>query len=231
MQQTQAFGYEQVMTELLRGVVDTVGDRSGLSPERKAAAKNTAVCSVMAFNPRDPVETMLAGQCVVYDHMLHDGAKDMLRGQAEQLMIQARPGVLAAGKMFLGALGMLLRMQRRPEAQLAFARPLPVQEEAPKQAKAAPADAAEAARAEPREDVQTPGHTAPVQSAARPASTATSAPASGLATSVQQPAARGPAQRPATVPDRVAPMMIDISDAALMREIAAAAEFMASGGE
>jgi hypothetical protein len=117
------FGYEQIVKELIRGVIDTVGTRPGLTPERRDAAQQTIVCSVMAYNPRDPIETMMAGQCVVYDHMLRDGAHDMLRGQAEELKIKARPGILATGKMFLSTLQMLCRMQGRPEQQLAFARP------------------------------------------------------------------------------------------------------------
>jgi hypothetical protein len=119
-------------------VIETVADKPGLSPERRASVTQTVVCSVMAFNPRDPIEAMMAGHCVVYDHMLRDGAREMLRGQAELVMIQARPGVLAAGKIFLGTVAMLLRMQRRPEAQLAFARPLPAPDDARNLATSAP---------------------------------------------------------------------------------------------
>ena len=85
----------------------------------------------MAFNPRDPVETMMAGQCVIYDHLLHDGARDMLGGKAELEMIKARPGVLACGKMFLATVTMITRMQRRPELALAFARPAEAPPEQP----------------------------------------------------------------------------------------------------
>ena len=85
------FGYQQIVTEQIRGIIDTVADKPGLTPERRAAAQQTVVCSVMAYNPRDPVETMMAGHCIIYDHMLRDGARDMLRGQAEELKIKARP--------------------------------------------------------------------------------------------------------------------------------------------
>jgi hypothetical protein len=97
----------------------------------------------MAYNPRDPVETMMAGHCIVYDHMLRDGARDMLRGQADEIKIKARPGILATGKMFLSTMQMLARMQLRPDAQLAFARPLPVQEKVAETAADAPDDVSE----------------------------------------------------------------------------------------
>ncbi len=131
MQPGPTFGYEQIVTELIRGILDTVADKPGLTPERKAAAQQTVVCSVMAYNPRDPIETMMAGQCIVYDHMLRDGARDMLRGQAELIKIKARPGILSIGKMFLATMDTLCRMQGRPENQLVFARQLPAVAEPP----------------------------------------------------------------------------------------------------
>ncbi len=128
MQPAHTFGYEQIAQEIVRGVIDTIGDQPGLSLERKNVVRQTIACSVMAFNPRDPVETMMAGQCVVYDHMLRHGARDLLSGQGEQITIQARPGILACGKTFLATVTLLLRMQRREVAQLAFSRPIPAQD-------------------------------------------------------------------------------------------------------
>jgi hypothetical protein len=136
------FGYQQIVMELLRGVIDTVADKPGLMPERRGAAQQTVVCSVMAYNPRDPVETIMAGHCIVYDHMLRDGARDMLRGQAEEIKIKARPGILATGKMFLSTMQMLRRTQGRAEEELAFARP-PAEPPAPAATPAQTPDAAD----------------------------------------------------------------------------------------
>jgi hypothetical protein len=60
--------------------------------------------------------------------MLRDGVREMSNGQGGQAAIKAMTGVLACGKTFLAAMAMLLRMQRRPAAQLAFAGTLPVQD-------------------------------------------------------------------------------------------------------
>ncbi len=122
MQPNPSFGFEQIVTEVIRGVLEAVAEKPGLSQDRRASLTQTVVCSVMAFEPRDPVEAMMAGQCIVYDHLLRDGVREMQRGQADQVTARARPGVLAVGKVFLATMAMLLRMQRRPEAQLAFAR-------------------------------------------------------------------------------------------------------------
>jgi hypothetical protein len=124
MQSNSNFGFPQIVKQLIGDIVNTVADKPGLSPERKAVARQTAICTLMAFQPRDPVETMIAGQCIVYDHLLRDGARDMLRGQSDEVKIKARIGILSTGKVFLQTLTMLTRMQGRPEADLAFARQL-----------------------------------------------------------------------------------------------------------
>lgn len=218
MQAIPTLGFEQIAGELLRGIIETVADTPGLPPERKAAAQQTVVCSVMAFNPRDPVETMMAGQCVVYDHMLRHGAREMLRGQAELVTIQARPGILACGKTFLATVAMLVRMQRRSEAQLAFARPLPVQQDVADQSASVPNDTGEtppvaarpggpatpAASAAPRDPPRTPG---PAPTLSPPAAAAHDA-ARGVAPSLMRdrPAPDQPVgARTAPVPGRDAP--------------------------
>jgi hypothetical protein len=135
MRTNSNFGFEQIAAELMRGLIAAVADKPFPTPERKAAAQQTVVCTVMAYQPRDPIEMMMAGQCVVYDHLLLDGARDMLRGQMDEHKIRTRPGVLASGKMFLQTMAMLTRIQARPEAELAFARSVP---DKAKQAKPAP---------------------------------------------------------------------------------------------
>ncbi len=108
------FGIEQCMTELIRGIIDTVADLPGLTPDQRFIKHQTAAFSLMAFHPRDAVETMLAGHCVIYDHLLRDGAHDLVRGPAEPSQLGARPGTLATGKMFLNTLNTLIRLQKRP---------------------------------------------------------------------------------------------------------------------
>jgi hypothetical protein len=67
----------------------------------------------MGFQPRDPVEIMLAGHCVIFDHLLRDGARDLLRGQTEAMKLRACRVIHASGKMFLTAFSSLQRMQLR----------------------------------------------------------------------------------------------------------------------
>ena len=113
------FGFKHAAAEIIRGIVDTVADLPGLTREQRLLKQQTTVFSVMSFRPRDPLELMLAGQCVIYDAMLRDGARDLLRGQPEEIKLRSRPVNLASGRMFLTTLHTLLRMRDRAADKVA----------------------------------------------------------------------------------------------------------------
>ena len=112
------------MGEIVREVIETVADRPGDLPARRIARQQATASTMMAFGPGDPVETMLAGQCVIFDHLLRDAAHDTLRGQQPEIKLRARPQVLATGKMFLAHLARLERIQTRAAARLAAQTPV-----------------------------------------------------------------------------------------------------------
>jgi hypothetical protein len=107
------FSQHQLITEQLRGIIDTVAEIPGLTDAQRVARRHTAARVVAAFRPDNSIETMLAGHCVIYDQMLRDGAGDLLRDPYEISRLRARPGVLASGKMFLSSLDALLKIQSR----------------------------------------------------------------------------------------------------------------------
>jgi hypothetical protein len=117
------FGFEQTAKELILGIVDTVADIPGLTKEQRFLKRQTTVSSVMAFRPRDPLQIMLAGHCVIYDAMLRDGARDLLRGQPEDISLRTRPTNLASGRMFLTTLHALVRLQDRETVQPGVTQP------------------------------------------------------------------------------------------------------------
>lgn len=109
------FGFEQVADAIIRDVVNTVADLPGLSPEQHGARSQATFRAVMAFQPRDAVEVMLAGQCVIYDHLLHDDVRDARRGGAEDRKLHGLQGTLAIGRVFLATFHTLQRRQKRRE--------------------------------------------------------------------------------------------------------------------
>ena len=101
------------MDEIAREVIETVTNRHGNSPARRIVRQQATASSISSFQPRDPMETMLAGQCVIFDHVLRDAARDTLGGHDPDIKLRARPQVLATGKMFLAHLDKLKTLQAR----------------------------------------------------------------------------------------------------------------------
>jgi hypothetical protein len=153
MQNETTFTMLTAMGEIVREVIETVADRPGDSPARRTARQQATASTMMAFGPADPVETMLAGQCVIFDHLLRDGAHDTLRGQQPEIKLRARAQILATGKMFLAQFARLEQIQTRAAARLAAQTPV---------ASSAP-DAGAAAASVPADAVRQSAHANPAE--------------------------------------------------------------------
>jgi hypothetical protein len=122
MTEQAPFGPQQLITELLRGLAEAVGDRLGEAGAQRIVRHQTAAYSAMAFMPRDAVETMLANQCVIFDQLLRDGTQDLLRGLTEPVKRRVRSQLTAIGRAFLKHLDQLRRLQSRPVEELPLSR-------------------------------------------------------------------------------------------------------------
>lgn len=191
------FTFQAAMGEICKGVIETVAERPGESDAKRFIRQQTAVYAVMSFMPRDPLETMLAGHCVIFDHLLRDGARDSLRGQPEEIKLRARPQINASGKMFLAHLDKFKDMQARLVDNLAFqpatqdaapAEPTPARTDAP------PPQAAHAPDPAPTGPAAAAPVAAPAGAAAEQSRPATQPAPSG------QPAPRPTAGQPAAHP-------------------------------
>ena len=117
MQAPPEFGFQQLVSELLRGVAGAVADRPGQTEAQRFARHQTAIFSVMALLPRDAMEAMLAGQCVMIDHLLRDAVSDLLRSETAAGKLRIRTQVTALGRQFLKHLEQFCRMRARPDQQ------------------------------------------------------------------------------------------------------------------
>jgi hypothetical protein len=113
MQAPPAFGFQQLVPELLRGLAEAVSERPGESESQRFGRHQTAIFSVMALWPRDATEAILASHCVMYDHVLRDATHDLLRAEAEPVKRRIRSQLLSVGRLFLQSLGQLDRLQTR----------------------------------------------------------------------------------------------------------------------
>jgi hypothetical protein len=87
----------------------------------------------MGFRPRDAIEALLAGHCVMFHEVMVDSVHDTLRGELDTMRRGTRSNLVALNKAFNGNLDRLERYQLRPsegsreaaEAQAADARSAP----------------------------------------------------------------------------------------------------------
>ena len=150
MDMDQTFTFQTAMGEICKDVIEAVAERPGDSEAKRYSRHQTTVYSMMSFMPRDPLETMLAGHCVIFDNLLRDGARDTLRGQPDLIKLRARPQLLASGKMFLADLDKFEHLRTRqhdklsvqPPAREEAADPIPAPEPEAPRTEAAPVPAA-----------------------------------------------------------------------------------------
>ena len=148
------------MSEITQEVIETVADRPGDAPAKRFARQQATALTMMSFLPRDPVETMLAGQCVIFDNLLRDSARDALRGQPIEMKLRTRNQSYASGKMFLALFARFEQLQTRPADNLVVQPPV-VKAASPASRPSASHDAAASAPAEPGR------HPVPVEPAER----------------------------------------------------------------
>jgi hypothetical protein len=174
MQAPPKFGFEQLVTELLRGLADTIADRPGETESQRFARHQTAIFSAMAFRPRDAMETILAGQCVMLDHLLRDATRDLLCSEAEPAKRRIRSQLTALGRLFLQHLAQLRQLQSLPVQQAAASSPDPIQQSPKPAASRPPSAAAEAptADAEPAQPQALSAAVEPASDASQPQATA-----------------------------------------------------------
>jgi hypothetical protein len=112
------FGFRELFTHLLGDMAKAMSQRAGEPKERHFARTQAATHTILAFSPRDSIELMIAGHCVMFHEMIVDSVGDTLRGEADPAHRAARGTIAAMDKAFGNNLERLERYQRRrPEGQ------------------------------------------------------------------------------------------------------------------
>lgn len=124
MHTNSGFTMMNVMGEIRRKVVEAVADRPEDTSASRFVRQAATVLTLTAFLPRDPVEAMLAGHCVVFDNLLLDSARDILHGQPIEMKLRTRNQSLAFGKQFLAQIEKFEQRQSRLTDQPAIRAPV-----------------------------------------------------------------------------------------------------------
>lgn len=103
---------------LIQSTVDTVANHPRYSPEEQVVRAQAARCQIEAFNPRDGVEVMLAGQIVVMQAMMLEAAADAARAATPEAARKHRAQVIAMGRAQMAAMKEI-RLHRAGVAKVA----------------------------------------------------------------------------------------------------------------
>jgi hypothetical protein len=113
MDPTQPFGFTELFTHAVGATAKALCERNGETREHQFARSQAAVAMIMGMLPRDTIEAMLAGHCVMLHELMVDSVHDTLSGEMETTRRATRSGIVAMDKCFRGNLALLERYQMR----------------------------------------------------------------------------------------------------------------------
>src|ERR1700723_398946 len=114
MASTPEFGFNELFASVIGAIAKALCERSGETAQQQFARSQAAVHMIMAFLPRDVIEALLAGHCVMLHETMLAGVHDTLLGEADAMRRSTRSALIAMNKEFNGNLGHLERYQARP---------------------------------------------------------------------------------------------------------------------
>jgi hypothetical protein len=103
-----------LVTPALGGIIHALSDRRGQTETDRRAKAEAATSLILSFLPRDAIEMMLAGQTVLFNELLADGARDALREEVDTMKPRSRASVVNMGRLVQGHLDRLERRGNQP---------------------------------------------------------------------------------------------------------------------
>jgi hypothetical protein len=107
---------------LIADIAQSVSQRQSESPQQRVVRVLAATAAILAFQPRDAIEAMLAGHCLMFHELIVDSVHRTLRDEADAPSRPTRSGIVAMDKAFGDNLTRLERYRTRdaeasPEAR------------------------------------------------------------------------------------------------------------------
>jgi hypothetical protein len=99
---THHFHVANLVAPAVDSAVRAVSDRGNQTEAQRAAKAHDAETLIMSFLPRDGIELILAGQVVMFNELLADGARDVLRGMIDTQKQRSLSTLVALGRVALG---------------------------------------------------------------------------------------------------------------------------------
>ena len=114
MDTSAAFGFRELFNHVIGDMAKAVSERNGETKQQQSARAQAVVRMIMGFLPRDVIEAMLAGHCVMFHEVMTDSVRDTLRGELDTMRRATRATIVAMNKAFGNNLARLERYQNRP---------------------------------------------------------------------------------------------------------------------
>ncbi len=114
MDSPPAYGFKELFTHVIGDMARAVCERNGETRDQQVVRSQATVHTIMGFLPRDVIEAMLAGHCVMFHELMLDSVRDTLRGEMDTLRRSTRNNIVAMDKAFGNNLARLERYQNRP---------------------------------------------------------------------------------------------------------------------
>ncbi|HEX3992588.1 MAG TPA: hypothetical protein VHX39_15575, partial [Acetobacteraceae bacterium] len=109
-----AFTFQELLTFVISDMAKAISERSGETEEQHFARSRAAAHMILGFLPRDVIEAMLAGHCVMLHEVMTADAHDTLHGEADPQRRRPRSNIVGLNRAFNDTLGRLERHQQRP---------------------------------------------------------------------------------------------------------------------
>jgi hypothetical protein len=104
---------QDLFTVIVGDIAKAVSDRDGEARQQHDIRVHATTCMVMSFSPRDAIEAMIAGQCVMLHEMIVDSVHKTLRSEEDDRRPTTRAGIVAMDRAFGANLTRLDRYQTR----------------------------------------------------------------------------------------------------------------------
>jgi hypothetical protein len=113
MQTQSPLGPDEHLAHIIGDIANAVSERAGEPLERRRLRAEAAALTIGAFAPRDVIEVMIAGHCVLFHELIVDAVPDALRGETEVTRRTAQRGLVAMDRAFGNNLTRLERYRKR----------------------------------------------------------------------------------------------------------------------
>ena len=100
MQPQAEFGFKELFSQVIGDMAKAVCERTGETKQQQIARSSAAVHAIMGFLPRDVIEAMLAGHCLMFHELIVASVLDTLRGEPRATRRATRGTIVAMDKAF-----------------------------------------------------------------------------------------------------------------------------------